>query len=106
MLSLISKLQRKPEHVRKKLAVAVSAVLTGIIVLFWLISLGGSLEEADSKPVLTKEDNGPLEALSEGFGELFADTAETLQTAAGAFSGLSGNEETIENTVSRTPIAE
>lgn len=106
MFTLISKLQRKPERVRKQIAMVVSAVLTGIIVLFWLVSFGSSLEEVASKPALTKEDTGPFEALSEGFGDFFADTAETLQTAAGAFSGLSGKMETVENMASSTPVAE
>lgn len=104
MFSLISKLQRKPERIRKKIAVAVSAVLTGIIVLFWLVSLGSSFEEAASKPAPTEEDDGPFKTLSEGLGDFFTDAAETLQTAAGAFSGLSGNMETIENTASNTPV--
>ncbi|MEK7088090.1 MAG: hypothetical protein AAB891_02300 [Patescibacteria group bacterium] len=106
MLTFISKLQRKPEHVRQKIAVGVSAILTGIIALLWLVSLGSSLAEPVSGTALDEEEMGPLKALTDSFGDFFADTAETLQTAAGAFSGFSAGTGTVENTASDTPDSE
>ncbi len=85
MLSLISKLQRKPEHVRKKIAMVASAVVTGVIIIFWLVSFGSSLAEPTAKPASSeKKEVGPFHALIEGFGGIFTDTAPASQTATGA----------------------
>jgi len=85
MLSLISKLQRKPEHVRKKIAMVASAVVTGVIIIFWLVSFGSSLAEPTAKPASSeKKEVGPFHALIEGFGGIFTDAAPMSEATLSA----------------------
>ncbi|HBV01745.1 MAG TPA: hypothetical protein DEF00_05205 [Candidatus Taylorbacteria bacterium] len=89
MLFLISKLQRKPERVRKKIAFVASAIITGIIVIIWLTSLSVATPETSSKSALSGDDVGPFQALTENLSVFFLDASETIQTAVSAFSGAS-----------------
>lgn len=93
MFAFISKLQQKPEHVRRRIAIIASAALTGLVTVIWLISLGNSLGESAPGVASKERDTGPFQDLTKGFGDFFSDTAETLQGAAGAFSGLSSEGE-------------
>lgn len=103
MLSLISRLQRKPESVRRKIAFVVSAAVTGVIILFWLVSFGSSSSGIVSETVQVEKEPGPFAAFAENVGSFIADAAETIQAAAGVFSGISGKVETVENPASNTP---
>lgn len=86
MLNLLHKLQRQPLRTRKQIAFLFSAGVTGIIVLFWVVSL--SVRGADSTTVSdTKNEPGPFDALTDGLSVFWNDTAETLQGAVGTLSG-------------------
>ena len=84
MLSLISKLQRKPEHARKRIALVFSAIITGIIVLFWAVNL--SLVEPDTA-VSSETDVGPLNALTKEMSVFMHDVASVFQGGSEVFSG-------------------
>lgn len=86
MLYFISKLQRKPERVRRKIALVTSVIVTGVIVVIWLTSFSVSTPETSSKTALSRDDVGPLETLNENLSAFFFDASETLQTAVSAFS--------------------
>jgi hypothetical protein len=89
MLSLISKLQRKPERVRRKIAMVASAIITGIIVIIWLTSFSVSIDGTSSRNVKSEDGVGPFQALTENLSVFFLDASETIQTAISAFSGAS-----------------
>lgn len=93
MLQFITKLQRKPERVRKQIALVGSMAITGIIVLFWLLSL--SVRETPTE-VTVQSDDGPFKALTEGIGVLVHDTGKMFQEVAGAFSVFSKKTDTAE----------
>ena len=97
MLSFIAILQRKPERVRKRIALVASTVLTGVIVIFWLISI--SVNEAVPIAVTEQKEDGPFQAFTDGVGMLFSDAAETLQGAVGVFGAFS-NEASSTDTSS------
>ena len=97
MLSFIATLQRKPERVKKRIAVVASAALTSVIVIFWLISI--SVNEAAPVAVSEKKEDGPFQAFTDGVGLLFSDAAETLQGAVGVFGAFS-NEASSTDTSS------
>lgn len=86
MLSLLSRLQRKPERARKKIAIAASVVITGIIVIIWLTTLSSSIGEPVSSVRTSDKDTGPFQALTEQLSTFFFDATEAIQTAVGAFS--------------------
>ena len=84
MLGLISKLQRKPERARKRIALICSALITGIIVLFWAVNL--SLVESDTV-VSSQTDVGPLDALTKEMTAFMHDAALVFQGGVETFSG-------------------
>lgn len=82
MLNFIAKIQRKPEAVRRKMAITGAAIMTGAIVVLWLISI--SFRELPS--VAREETASPFAALSDGIGAVLEDTKEALQEVTDAFS--------------------
>ncbi|MDO8619929.1 MAG: hypothetical protein Q7R64_01105 [bacterium] len=102
MLSLLSKLQQKPERARKQIAFLFSMAVTGIIVIFWIVSI--SVGDFASETVSdTKDEPGPFDALTDGLSVFWNDTSETLQGAVGALSGPENTlpEPTEEETASQ-----
>ena len=89
MLTFISKLQRKPEHVRRKIAFVTSAIVTFVIVIIWLTSFSVSTPETSSRTVGSGDDVGPFQTLTENLSVFFLDASEVFQTAVSAFSGTS-----------------
>jgi hypothetical protein len=83
MLSLLSKLQRKSERERKKIAIVASGVVTGVIVVMWLISLSFR----DLPAVVTDESSGrPFESLGAGIGSILDETRQAIQEVKDVFS--------------------
>ncbi len=109
MLNLISKLQKKPEPVRNKIAIGTSLGLTGIIVVLWLISF--SFSEPATVAVTSEKEDGPFKALVDGISVFYDDASTALKGAVGTFSKLSdappavppvpSNEEPSTETISR-----
>ena len=84
MLTLVEKLQRKPERVRKQIALFFAGSVTGIIVIFWLVSWAQT--EPSLEAVATEEqEQGPFEALTHGLGSFFSDTGDMIVAAAQEF---------------------
>ncbi len=104
MLSLLYKLQRKPENARKKIALLFSISLTGVIVLLWVVNL--SFTEGTPKAASGTEEAGPFKALTEGVDLFFTSTAETLQSAAGIFSGFSKERSASTTTAQSESVSE
>lgn len=96
MLSLLSKLQRKPERVRQRIAIAASAVITGIIVVIWLTTLRSSIGEPVSSVRTSDKDTGPFQALTEQLSTFFLDASETIQTMTKTFSNPEGGSAEVK----------
>lgn len=92
MLHLISKLQQKPERVRKHIALLFASSVTGVIVIFWLVSWA----QYEPEEVMASENQGqgPFEALTQGLGSFFSDTGDMIGDATEEFSAL--KEEVVE----------
>ena len=84
MLSLIHKLQRKPERERKKIALVISGVVTGGIVVLWLINLSFR----DLPEIASDKSSRPLESLSAGIGSMWDETQKAIQDVKDVFSAL------------------
>ncbi|KKW10562.1 MAG: hypothetical protein UY50_C0031G0020 [Parcubacteria group bacterium GW2011_GWA2_49_9] len=104
MLSLISNLQRKPEHTRKKIAFVSSVVLTGVIVLFWLVSL--SVRESEPVVAAQDEDTGPFQAVTESVGTFFADVGTAFKDMKKAFSNVPEEVKASADTSEAAPVSE
>ena len=104
MLSIIHKLQRRPEHVRKKMAIVWSAAATGLIVAFWLVSIVFSRGEPKTE-IAQDAESGPFHALTEAVGTFTADIGDAFDQAAGVFSGFSEKLEEAK-TDAETPVSE
>lgn len=96
MLQFITKLQRKPEGAKKRIALVASAAATGIVIFFWLANIVA--REPSREVVHTEDDIGPFRALAEGVEALITDVTDTARSAASVFSSFtsSGSEETRE----------
>jgi hypothetical protein len=84
MLSLIHKLQRKPERARRKMAFVGAAVVTGLIAVFWLLTV--SLVEIPDAASEQARSVGPFRALSDGVGAMLAETRATVEDVTNLFS--------------------
>ena len=84
MLFLIHKLQKKPERVKKQVALIASCSITGIIVITWLVNL--SLKEVPIS--VSEEEARPFQALAEGMNVLWSDTKNALEEVAGVFGSM------------------
>jgi hypothetical protein len=105
MLTFLSKLQRKPERVRRKIALFASTALTGIIILIWLTTFSGSAPEP-SKSVSDQDEAGPFQALTENLSAFFLDASETMQATISIFSGFKEKATTTGDGVISAPAAE
>ena len=92
MLQLISKLQRKPERVRKQIALFFASFVTGIIVIFWLVSW--AQYEPEDAVVSENQDQGPIETLKQGLGSFLRDTGDMIGDATEEFSATQDGETT------------
>lgn len=92
MFSLIARVRRKPERVRRQIAFLVAASLTVLIVLVWLVSINASVRDpADSSVTRNAQEKSPLGVLSDTVGAFISDT----EAAVRAFkSGLPAFQET------------
>ncbi|OHA21379.1 MAG: hypothetical protein A2849_00075 [Candidatus Taylorbacteria bacterium RIFCSPHIGHO2_01_FULL_51_15] len=100
MLSFISKLQRKPEPVRKKIALFASASVTFLIVLFWLVGIS----TRDTETVAyNEEDIGPFQVLTEGIGSFIDDSAKAFGALKETF--LIFSNQTASSSEEREPGA-
>lgn len=88
MFNVLIKLQRQPLRVRKQIALIGAAVVTGIIVMFWLVSLSAS--ESASVAEGKGDDVGPFQALTETVGAFISDTVQAFRGTAGVFSAFQG----------------
>ena len=86
MLALISKLQRKPERVRKKIAFAAALSITGVIVFIWLTSFSASVGEPPVAAAKNEDESGPLQTFAGNVSTFFSDALEIMQAALSAFS--------------------
>ena len=92
MLSLIDKLQRKPERVRKHIALLFASSVTGIIIIFWLVSW--AQYEPEEVVALEEQEQSPFELLTQGLGSLFSDTEDMIGATVEEFSAPSDGETT------------
>ncbi|MEK7170096.1 MAG: hypothetical protein AAB767_02310 [Patescibacteria group bacterium] len=104
MLSLIQHLQHKPEHTRKKIAFVASLVLTGVIVLFWLVSM--SFRGGDTLAAPQKEETGPFQAVTENVSTFFADVASAFQGMKNTFSNIPEEVKAPSDTAETEPASE
>ena len=65
-------MRREPEHKRKRYAMTVSACITGIIFLFWLVSF------TLNKDVVVSKVKSPISALTASVGEAFKYSKEMI----------------------------
>ncbi|MDO8594182.1 MAG: hypothetical protein Q7R93_01565 [bacterium] len=88
MLHFITKLQRKPERVRKQMALIVAASVTGVIALIWVVnvSLGGGLA-AEASVVKATSGTGPFQSFMSTIEEVFDDTKQVVSDIKTVFSG-------------------
>jgi len=104
MLSVIEHLQHKPEHTRKKIAFVTSVVLTGVIVLFWLVS--HSLQTEDASVSVQKEETSPFRAVTENVGMFFADVGTAFQGMKDAFSDIPEEVKSGSDVAEPAPVSE
>lgn len=84
MFAFLQHLQRKPERIRRKVALVSAAIVTGLIAIFWLLNV--SLIEI---PEAASEDTasvGPFRALSDGVGAMLAETRATVEDITDLFT--------------------
>lgn len=88
MFNVLIKLQRKPERARRRLAFLAAATLTGVIALFWLVSLGARLpsELGASVSAGRGEDKSPLATLGDTVGAFVSDTQTAMKALRDGFS--------------------
>ena len=98
MLTLVEKLQRKPERARKQIALFFAGSVTGIIVIFWLVSWAQYEPEAVASS--EEQEQGPLETLTQGLGSFFSDTGDMIGGVAEEFSAL---KEEVAEVPAETP---
>lgn len=69
----IEKLRQKPENTRKQIALASTVVITGIIVMFWMYTLGERFNTNSNK--VSKQDSSekPLNILIGSVGGISSD---------------------------------
>lgn len=90
MFSLLAKLRRKPERVRRQITFLVAASLTGMIVLLWLVSVAWSVREPAGSPALrsAEEESSPLKVFSDTVGAFMRDTEAVVRELKDGFSSF------------------
>lgn len=71
-MEFLEKLQRKPEHVRRKIALLIAGGITLCILLLWFLSFSAG------KPVLVRPP-GETEELRSAMGSMFGVLKETVR---------------------------
>lgn len=85
MRDFIETLRAKPEHVRRRIALAAAAGVTATVALLWIVALMTSGALALNAPPRTSE-------IAASFSERASGTASALSAAASLFSGTQPSE--------------
>ncbi|MDO8564986.1 MAG: hypothetical protein Q7R88_03270 [bacterium] len=96
MLHFIEQLQKKPEPVRKKIALFAACGITLLVVLFWLLSLTAGTP--DSAVTVSKSDSSVMEGEVSAVREAFNAIKERM-TGVESIYPILREENAVENGV-------
>ena len=81
MMSQIEKLRQKSESTRKQIALLSTFVITGIIVMFWVYTLGERFSNSSSSITKEASSDKPLNILIGSVGNLSSDIRANVSDA-------------------------
>lgn len=100
MMDFIERLRAKPEHVRRRIALAASAGVTAVVALLWLIAISSS-------GVLALGSGSSSDStLTSAFSGKAGSTASAFSAAAALFGGASGDGIEVVGTESSSTLDE